>query len=460
MPVAQTDRWLDAQVGVLGSVLISPELTPRLISETSEADYQGPYRLAYQAIRAVFLDGKPVDPITVRDKLGPESGKFLMDLMRITPTAANFDAYVSACRSQAKVKRLQEVGAKLIAADTLDSMERLIGSASELLVDSGRLEVWDSTKLALDFVDRHSGPPPDFLEWPIADISKAVDAERSDLIYIAGIPSSGKTAFTLQCANFWATKLRVGYFSLETKQSKLADRQMSAATQIPLRTIKRNMLSPQQWQAVTAAGNALSQKHLYVIRSRESVTVADIKACAMAYRLDVVIIDYVQLLAGDGRNDYERVTNISMELHRFAQSSNCYVIGLSQLKRTEDSHEPGKSDLRSSGQLEQDADIIMFLHQPRKEDPQRVLKCDKNKEGQLFRLVMDFDGPTQSFAKARISYAEMQKAIRAAARDKKAEQRFEESRQMPKLPTSEPVPEEFLEEGDLLNDENNCDHER
>ena len=63
MPVAQTDRWLDAQVGVLGSVLISPELTPRLISETSEADYQGPYRLAYQAIRAVFLDGKPVDPI-------------------------------------------------------------------------------------------------------------------------------------------------------------------------------------------------------------------------------------------------------------------------------------------------------------------------------------------------------------------------------------------------------------
>lgn len=460
MPVAQTDRWLDAQVGVLGSVLISPELTPRLISETSEADYQGPYRLAYQAIRAVFLDGKPVDPITVRDKLGPESGKFLMDLMRITPTAANFDAYVSACRSQAKVKRLQEVGAKLIAADTLDSMERLIGSASELLVDSGRLEVWDSTKLALDFVDRHSGPPPDFLEWPISDISKAVDAERSDLIYIAGIPSSGKTAFTLQCANFWATKLRVGYFSLETKQSKLADRQMSAATQIPLRTIKRNMLSPQQWQAVTAAGNALSQKHLYVIRSRESVTVADIKACAMAYRLDVVIIDYVQLLAGDGRNDYERVTNISMELHRFAQSSNCYVIGLSQLKRTEDSHEPGKSDLRSSGQLEQDADIIMFLHQPRKEDPQRVLKCDKNKEGQLFRLVMDFDGPTQSFSKARISYAEMQKAIRAAARDKKAEQRYEESRQMPKLPTSEPVPEEFLEEGDLLSHENNCNYER
>ena len=173
-----------------------------------------------------------------------------------------------------------------------------------------------------------------------------------------------------------------------------------------------------------------------------------------------MIIDYVQLLAGDGRNDYERVTNISMDLHRFAQSSNCYVIGLSQLKRTEDSHEPGKSDLRSSGQLEQDADIIMFLHQPRKEDPQRVLKCDKNKEGQLFRLVMDFDGPTQSFAKARISYAEMQKAIRAAARDKKAEQRYEESRQMPKLPPSEPVPEEFLEEGDLLKNENNCDYER
>ena len=79
MPVERSDRWLDAQVGVLGSVLISPELTPRLISETSEADYQDPYRLVYQAIRAVFLDGKPVDPITVRDKLGPESGKFLME---------------------------------------------------------------------------------------------------------------------------------------------------------------------------------------------------------------------------------------------------------------------------------------------------------------------------------------------------------------------------------------------
>ena len=203
----------------------------------------------------------------------------------------------------------------------------------------------------------------------------------------------------------------------------------------------------------------MSKKHLYVIRSREQVSVADIRACAMAYRLDVVIIDYVQLLAGDGRSDYERVTNISMELHRFAQSSNCYVIGLSQLKRTEDGHEPGKSDLRSSGQLEQDADIIMFLHQPRKENAQRVLKCDKNKEGQLFKLVMDFDGATQCFTKSRISFAEMQRAMRAAARDKKAEQRYEESRLMPKLPASTPVPEEFETEGDLLN-ENNCSHER
>lgn len=459
MPVAQTDRWLDAQVGVLGSVLISPELTPRLIAETAETDYRGQYRLVYQAIRAVFLDGKPVDPITVRDKLGPESASFLMQLMEVTPTAANFDAYVAACRAQAKVSRLQELGAKIVAAGSLDCMERLVASASELLIDSGRLEVWDSTKLALDFVERHSGPAPDFLEWPIPDIGRACDVERSDLVYIAGIPSSGKTAFTLQCANYWSAKLRVGYFSLETKQSKLADRQMSAATQIPLRTIKRNLLSPEQWQTVTAAGSAMSKKHLYVIRSREQVSVADIRACAMAYRLDVVIIDYVQLLAGEGRSDYERVTNISMELHRFAQSSNCYVIGLSQLKRTEDGHEPGKSDLRSSGQLEQDADIIMFLHQPRKENAQRILKCDKNKEGQLFKLVMDFDGAAQCFTKSRISFAEMQRAMRAAARDKKAEQRYEESRLMPKLPASTPVPEEFETEGDLLN-ENNRSHER
>ena len=106
MPVSKADRWLDAQVGVLGSVLISPELTPRLIAETTEADYHGPYRLAYQAIRAVFLDGKPVDPITVRDKLGPDSGQFLRQLMELTPTAANFDTYVVACRNQSKITRL------------------------------------------------------------------------------------------------------------------------------------------------------------------------------------------------------------------------------------------------------------------------------------------------------------------------------------------------------------------
>ena len=459
MPVTQSERWLDAQVGALGSVLISPELVPRLISRTAETDYTGQYRLVYQAIRAVFTDGKPVDPITVRDKLGAEYAGFLMQLMEVTPTAANFDAYVAACRTQAKVSRLQAIGAQLVAADNIGPMESLISSASELLVDSGRLEVWDATKLALDFVERHSGPAPEFLEWPIADIGKACDIERSDLVYIAGIPSSGKTAFTLQCANYWAKTLRVGYFSLETKQSKLADRQMSAATQIPLRTIKHNLLLPEQWQAVTAAGSVMSQKHLYVIRSRGQLSVADIRACAAAYRLDVVIIDYVQLLHGDGRSDFERVTNISMDLHRFAQSSNCYVIGLSQLKRTEDGHEPGKSDLRSSGQLEQDADVIMFLHQPRKEDPVRVLKCDKNKEGQLFKLTMDFDGATQCFTKSRTTYAEMQKAMRAAARDAKAAQRYEDQRQMPQLPPSTPVPEEFETEGDLLN-ENNRNHER
>ena len=436
--------WLNAQTAVLGAALISPETVPKILERTRAEDYSGTNKLVYQAIRAVFMADQPIDPVTVLDRMGKQYGKYLMQLMDVTPTAANVDTYISLCRKQAKAARLQELGAQLQAATEPDALNEIVNAIQMQLVDSTTLDAWDAKRLYADFFARHSAPLPEHLPWVIPEMERDLFCERGDLLYLAGAPSAGKTAFALQCAWAWADKYRVGFFSLETKAQKLYDRQIAADSGVQLGRLKRNQLSADDWQRITDQHDRLQAKKMHFFRCRGALTVAEIKAAAQAYRLDVVIIDYIQLLAGKGYNDYERVTNISMDLHRFAQGSRCYVIGLSQLGRQDKTKgkrsEPDMSALRSSGQLEQDADAILMLYMANDTTGQRVLKCAKNKEGETFRLLLDFDGRTQKFAKSRKTYKDVQAELNRQKREERAAEKFEESRQLTMLPPETPTP--------------------
>lgn len=437
-----SQNWLDAQNSVLGSILISPELTPKVLSQVSDADFSGPALLVLRVIRHLFVSGSPVDVVTVGDKLGAEYTKYLMQLMEITPTAAHWQSYVTLCKKQARILKLQALGAQLAAADTPEEQQELLTQA--VVVNSARQGIKAVTfREAFEaFLDRHSAmSEPAYLRWPIRELNDQLFTEPGDFLIIGGKPSAGKTAFALQCAWELAETRRVGFFSMETGDKKLADRQVAAICGIPLENIKRNAMNQAHWDTLLDFSKGKAPDRNFEIIAESGLSVADIQAFSAARQYDVIFIDYLQLIRSAGATRYEQVTNLSLDLHRFSQTAKCTVIGLSQLSRGGIEGKkavPGMGQLRESGQLEQDADavLLLYLEDDKKPNGRRILKCDKNKEGERFNMLLDFDGKTQRFSKA----SDFGRVQREMARMAKETKRQERQQQLTLLPNDTPVP--------------------
>lgn len=450
MAVAVQD-WLQAQHGVLGSCLISPEIVPKILFQVSDADFSGKCVAVFQAIRAIFSAGQTVDVITVRDKLGDAYTEFLMQLMEITPTAANYQTYVDLAKKQSRFNRLQEIGQQMADADDPQQMQELLSHA--VAINSARQGIRAVTiqQAVDDFIISHDGgEKPDYHKWPIVELNDQLYIDHGDFLIIGGKPSAGKTAFALQCAFEQSKHKRVGFFSLETGVKKLTHRQIAASAGVPLENIKRDAMNQSHWDSVVAFRMSIEKSNNLEIIAESGLTVSDIQAFSAARGYDIVYIDYLQLLQGSGYTRYEQITNISLDLHRFSQSTGCTVIALSQLSR--DSGQPrGKKDpdmgsLRESGQLEQDADAILLLYLENDKVPngRRILRCAKNKEGERFRMLLDFDGKTQTFIKSK-DYGQFRAGMAAIDKERKAQERLERSRQLQILPPDTPVPDEFAE---------------
>lgn len=436
-----SERWCDAQQGVLGSALISPELVPRVVTETVETDYSSGNRRIYQAMRELLAAGKAVDVVTIAGVLGSEYNKYLAQLMEITPTAAHFDAYVDMVRSTAKLAAMQELGRTLAGAETVDSAEETVSEAARMLVGDRSGRIWNCNDLMLSFMQRHDRPTPRCLDWPIREMNDELFVTHGKFVILSGEPSTGKSALALQCAAHWSKTCRVGYFSLETSGDDLFDRRMAGLTALPLKRIMKNDLSMEEWTAIGQQSGRVAENKNLLIFDYAILRVDELKVLAISHKLDVVIVDYLQLLTANGNNDYERVTNISLDLHRFAQSSGCNVVALSQHARQPmkgaKGNEPSLASLRGSGQIEQDADVVLMLYYA---DPdkrtQRVLKCAKNKNGEIFKKLLDFDGEHQLFSAARRGYSETMAEMRRMRRETKQKEQMQQML----LPNDTPVP--------------------
>lgn len=398
------DKWLDAQYSVLGSVLISPELAPKVIHETVDTDYSGPCRTIYQAVRKLFLDGGSVDVVSLAHVLGQEYRDFLLQLMEVTPTAANVDHYIALCREQSRTEHIRELARQMADTDDGEKLRKLMADASGLLVDRPALKITTGADALQSFMERHTKQAK-YLTWPIQDLDGWIYSELGDMIVIGGYPSSGKSAWALQCAWHWAKQYRVGFFSLETSSEKLFDRQMSAVAQISMDSIKRNNLTQQEWDRVCELSEEITSRKLELVPAA-GMTPADVRAVTMMRGYQIIFVDYLQLLQGPGENRTSQVTAISIALHTMAQSMGVTVVALSQLARQGQQQKnapPDMSALRESGQIEQDADLIMMLSLVNKEDPagNRHLRIRKNKEGMCPNVELAFDGKFQTFRKAQ-----------------------------------------------------------
>lgn len=449
--VISSQDWLDAQVGVIGSVLISPELAAKVIAETGEQDYTGQCLSIFKAIKSLFLRNKPADIVLIREQLGEPYTPVLMQIMEVTPTAANIDHYILACKERGRLLRLRDLGQQLREAEDLDRASTLLEQANKAMVKRSGIRIVTMEQALSSFWERHEGAK-EYLSWPIDGLQDKLYAEAGDFIILGGYPSDGKSALALQMAYHMALDKRVGFFSFETSDKKLFDRMMSSVARIPMDRIKTNNLTNQDWEIAANKSSEICSRNLEYIPAA-GMTVSDIQAVSYAQRYDVIFVDYLQLVSGRGKDRFSVVTDISIGLHTMAQSTGIAVIALAQLNRPERKPEkrskdgspvpemvprPTLSSLRESGQIEQDADIVFMLYRPFPMEQRRELMILKNKEGTLGRIALDFDGEHQTFKRNQADkHQQTQRAIRAAG--KAVREEYE------RLPDDTPVPFEQME---------------
>ena len=406
------DHQLDAERGVIGSLLIDESLVREMVSMVDAQDFLNPAnRLIFQAARQLFRDGKPVDALTIRDRVGSQYSDYMTQLMEIPPTSANWREYAALMPSQATTQRIKNLAQYILEnAVTLDDCRQPCADMAQLLADGRRIDAWTMREMMEDFFRAQDpdAPAPEYVTYGLDVLDQRNYTELGDVVMIGGYPSDGKTALALMMAYHMAARYKVGFFSLETDKRKVRDRMVASVAQIDFDAIKRRTLTESDWAGLAAKSTDMSTRDLTVLRAA-GMTVADIQSASQAYGFQVVVIDYVQLITPEVSRRAprsEQMADVSRALHTFAQSSGTLVIELAQLTRQERGswREPDMHDLKESGQFEQDADIIFLLYRPSPSDDtldqekNRILKIAKYKEGPRGRWPLYFDGPKQTFS--------------------------------------------------------------
>lgn len=405
--MAVNQAALSTQAAVVGAMLIDPAICGELFAATSARDLvTADYRDVYEAARALFFEDKPVDAVTVLDKLGggAETRKFLMELMDVTPSAANWKEYAALLREQARLYRLQQIGEQLIQARSASEAQALLEQAQSDYGGTDSSDIVGMTQGLTDFLLRQ-GEPVQYVQFGIGRLDRRLYASMGDFIIIGGRPSAGKTLLSVQMADVLSRTYRVGFFSLETSPEKLYDRFFAQAIPLDFGTVKQHRLTAEDFTALAYRKREYLSRKLEVIRAG-GYSAADIQAATLARRYQVIFVDYLQLVRTEkAGNRTEEVSAVSRALHTLSQRHGVMVIALAQLSRPQKGSiaPPTLSDLRESGQIEQDADIVLLLS--KEEDGDRLLQVAKNKEGETGKFSLAFDGQHQQL----VEYMEMPK---------------------------------------------------
>lgn len=404
------EAWLQAENAVIGSLLLDESLAAPILAAVDVADFgDKENRQIFQAARALLQEGKPVDPVTIRGKLGSGVEPRLLQLLEVTPTAVNWQEYAEIMHEQATLVRIQSAAQQLAAATSVEESRGQIAALADLVATGNGVEAWNMADAFKHFMESQAAEKKrEYIGYGIREIDEGTYTERGDVVVIGGEPSAGKTALALVLAYHMAKKYRVGFFSLETGPRKLTDRLVSSALGIDFNLIKRQQMQESDFEKAAEGSSEFASRKLTLLRS-SGWTVSQIQSISRSYGFEVIFIDYVQLIEpeGDPRAGMtQAVAGISRALHIFAQRSNTLVVELAQLSRPQKQagwREPTMHDLKETGQLEQDADSVMLLYRPKpggdfNPDKTRVLKIAKQKEGRLGKWPLAFDGSHQSFA--------------------------------------------------------------
>ncbi len=381
----------EAEQAVLGAILMEPEAIARVaeILPKSEYFYVSTHRVIYSAMLSMFTQGKTVDFVTVLETLKTDkafdeaTGKtYLMQLAESCPSISNIEIYAQFVRDKYDVRMLITASRDIIeeASDGESEPSMLIDSAEQKIFDIRRgknvqglqridevlIQTFDRLDL-LNKADEAVKP----MSTGIGDLDRVITGlNRSDLILLAARPGMGKTSFALNIAKHVScvSKKTVAFFSLEMTKEQLASRLLSSEALVGGTKLRTGKLSEEEWQRLIAAGDVLNKANIY-LDDTPGITVPEMKAKLRRLKdVDLVVIDYLQLMSAGGRrsdNRVQEISEITRNLKILAKEINVPVICLSQLSRASEQrtdHKPQLSDLRDSGSIEQDADIVLFLY--------------------------------------------------------------------------------------------------
>ena len=382
---------LEAEQSVLGAVLLEPSCLSTVVDILPRAEYFYAVnnRMIYAAMMEMFALGQPVDFVTVLERLKEEkdfdeaTGKvYLTQLAQLVPAISHVESYARIVRDKYELRTLMQAARGILSDASAGEQETslLLDSAEKRIYDIRRgksdeglqpvreilLETFDRLdKLNSADRDKYKGLPTGIKELD----NTITGLNRSDLIVLAARPGVGKTSLGLNIARHVAVtaKRRVAFFSLEMGREQLASRLLASEALVEGTKLRSGDLTEAEWARLIEAGDILRRADLYFDDS-PGLTVLEMKGKLRRLdHVDLVIVDYLQLMTGTKRTDnrVNEISEITRNLKVMAKELNVPVMALSQLRRpTERTKDlrPGLSELRDSGSIEQDADIVIFLH--------------------------------------------------------------------------------------------------
>lgn len=384
---------IEAEQSVIGSMLMDREaiITSSEIV-TAEDFYQHQYGIMFEAMVELFNEGKPVDLVTLQNRLKekdvpPEvsSLEFVRDIITTVPTSANVKSYANIVREKAVLRRLIKVNEE-IANDCYlgrESLEAILAETEKKIFDllqsrhSGDfvpirqivLNVLENIEKASKTKETVTGIPTGFIDLDY----NTSGFQPSDFILIAARPSMGKTAFVLNVVDYVTVRrgLPCMVFSLEMSKEQLVNRMLSMESNVDSQKLRTGTLTDSDWDAVVEGVGIIGGSRL-IIDDTPGISITELRSkCRKAkleHGISMVIIDYLQLMTASGKGSDSRqqeISEISRSLKALARELQAPVVALSQLSRaceTRTDHRPMLSDLRESGAIEQDADVVMFLY--------------------------------------------------------------------------------------------------
>ena len=387
----QMPHSAEAEQAVLGALLIDSQYAPQVISQLRpEEFYTELNKGIYEVICSMFNFAKPIDAVTVLNEMklqgsfDPQSSQaYLVELMSVTPSPTNVMQYVAIVKDRALLRGIAAVAQEITAAvaegtgssgDVLEAAEQKIYA----LRQGRNIDGLEPISRILSGVYQHlselsqtKGGIPGLPTGLVELDNMIMGLNDSDLIFLASRPGMGKTSLGMNIALHVGKKTGKGVaiFSLEMSKQQLAARLLAGEAYVDLKKLQTGLLNREDWQKLSAATAAISKTQI-LISDNPTVTVSDIKAqCRRVKDLGLVVIDYLQLMSsagkGEAENRLQAVSEISRMLKIMAKELNVPVLCLSQLSRASTQRtdkRPVLSDLRESGSLEQDADIVLGLY--------------------------------------------------------------------------------------------------